>query len=508
MDIFHIFFLFVAVFAITMAEELQIEISSETVIDVDPDTPGDQLGAILTITTEGEGELTADHFIVIDVPYADYTGFKKFEKVDDNTYKMTIGVILPPDEETPPPEASGESTPPPESSNENIPAVRSLRGNVPTQNPPVQQPEDAQQSANNSGGGDSTQPVKPEEPVNHTIKPFDYEGEGVGKVVLSEWMMSKLDSAPQWIELYNTTDESITLQGWQLVGRAMNSDGKVSVLKTRTLPTLTLKSKETCVIVTFPVRSSQYYSPNLRRRIYSLRASNEWSSQGIVLELQDEYGTPIDRIGNLSDQDEVRWDIPDRIHQSVGSNGKRVSFIRRLRSQKSREYNFRFGMTKFGWFAADEVEKLTKNKRSKYFYGHPTDIGTPGYRTEGADPLPVTLSSFIAQVAEGGQVVLSWTTASEIENAGFNIFRSEGKAGTFVKVNARLIQGAGTTSDRNEYTWIDTTAKPNVAYYYQIEDISFSGVKQTLATKRMKGIHTAKNRHLTSWGILKKEWNK
>ena len=373
-----------------------------------------------------------------------------------------------------------------------------------------QQPDDTQQNVNNrggsgGGGGDSTQPVKPEEPVNHTIKPFDYEGEGVGKVVLSEWMMSKLDSAPQWIELYNTTDESITLQGWKLVGRSMNSDGKVSVLKTRTIPTLTLKSKKTCVVVAFPVRSSQYYSPNLRRRIYSLRASNEWSSQGIVLELQDEYGTPIDRIGNLSDQDEVRWDIPDRIHQSVGSNGKRVSFIRRLRSQKSREYNFRFGMTKFGWFAADEVEKLTESKRSKYFYGHPTDIGTPGYRTEGVDPLPVTLSSFIAQVAEGGQVVLSWTTASEIENAGFNIFRSESKEGPFKKVNSSIIQGAGTTSERNAYQWIDTTARANIAYYYRIADVSFDGISKVLTTQRLKGIFTAKNRSLTRWAILKKE---
>ena len=171
---------------------------------------------------------------------------------------------------------------------------------------------------------------------------------------------------------------------------------------------------------------------------------------------------------------------------------------------ESRKYNLRFGMTAFGWFPANDVDALTESKRSRYYYGHPTDIGTPGYRTEGADPLPVTLSSFIPQIAESGEVVLTWTTASEIENAGFNIFRSKGKQGAFVKVNASLIQGAGTTSDRNAYTWIDTTAKPNVEYYYRIEDMSFDGISEVVATQRLKGIFTAKNRALTRWAILKK----
>ncbi len=223
-----------------------------------------------------------------------------------------------------------------------------------------------------------------------------------------------------------------------------------------------------------------------------------------MLEIQDNTGQPIDRVGNLTETDEVAWNIPWRTRGHVNIE-RRISLIRRLKSRKSRKYNFKFGMTAFGWFTADAVEKLTEKKRSAYYYGHASDIGTPGYRTEGADPLPVTLTAFTPQIAESGQVLLRWTTASEIENAGFNVFRSETKDGRFVKVNATLIQGAGTTSDRSEYTWIDTTAKPNVEYYYQIQDISFSGATQTLATKRMKGLHTAKNRHLTRWGVLKKE---
>ena len=118
------------------------------------------------------------------------------------------------------------------------------------------------------------------------------------------------------------------------------------------------------------------------------------------------------------------------------------------------------------------------------------------------EPLPVTLSHFRAAHTNAG-VVLKWTTESEIDNAGFFIYRSETKAGKFKVVNRTLIQGAGTTSERNTYTWKDTTAKPNVAYYYRIEDISHAGVRKQLATVRMRGLVSAKGKLTTSWADLK-----
>ena len=369
-----------------------------------------------------------------------------------------------------------------------------------------QQSDDTQQNVNvNNGGGGvhRTQPVKPAEPVNHTVKPFDYEAEGVGRIVISEWMMSGLNNAPQWIELYNTTNNRIILRNWKIVGRFIDGDDNIHILPEKTIPVLRLGPKQASLVVSFGAQSVNHYSSNLRGKIYSLRASNAWRGSAIVLELQDGNGNPVDRIGSLTEDDKIKWFLPFHTRNSVNKE-RRISLIRRLKSQKSREYNFKLGMSKHGWFAADKVEKLTEMERSEYFYGYPTDLGTPGYRTEDTDPLPVTLSSFVPQVAESGQVVLNWTTASELENAGFNIFRSEAKEGTFVKVNASLIQGAGTTSDRNAYTWIDTTAKPNREYYYRIEDMSFDGISEALTTQRLKGVFTAKNRSLTPWGLLKK----
>ena len=38
-----------------------------------------------------------------------------------------------------------------------------------------------------------------------------------------------------------------------------------------------------------------------------------------------------------------------------------------------------------------------------------------------------------------------------------------------------MVPGAGTTSEKQFYTYQDTTAQPNVVYYYQIEDVSLDG---------------------------------
>ena len=117
-------------------------------------------------------------------------------------------------------------------------------------------------------------------------------------------------------------------------------------------------------------------------------------------------------------------------------------------------------------------------------------------------PLPVTLSHFQAEHTDVG-VILKWTTESELDNAGFNIYRSPTKDGEFKVVNPTMIQGAGTTGERNEYTWTDTTAKPNTVYYYRIEDVSHAGVRKQLRTVRLRGLISASGKLATSWAGLK-----
>ena len=118
-------------------------------------------------------------------------------------------------------------------------------------------------------------------------------------------------------------------------------------------------------------------------------------------------------------------------------------------------------------------------------------------------PLPVSLSSFRAEQTIAG-VVITWITESEVDNAGFYIYRSETKDGEFKVVNPQIIQGAGTTGERHTYNWKDTTAKSNTVYYYRIEDVSHAGVHEQLATVRLKGLVSAKDKMLLSWSQLKR----
>jgi len=88
--------------------------------------------------------------------------------------------------------------------------------------------------------------------------------------------------------------------------------------------------------------------------------------------------------------------------------------------------------------------------------------------------LPVELSAFHANWRDG-QVFLSWTTQSEIENLGFNVYRSENPDGPFEKINAELIRGAGTSTNAHHYSFVDTRIDANQTYYYKLEDIDVRG---------------------------------
>ena len=153
--------------------------------------------------------------------------------------------------------------------------------------------------------------------------------------------------------------------------------------------------------------------------------------------------------------------------------------------------------------ASDTAFAQPTHVRAGSYYGAQNDVGTPGFRAGGA--LPVELSHFRpARQKETGQVVITWSTQSELNNAGFFIKRSQQRNGEFKVINATMVPGAGTTSEKQFYTYTDTTAQPNVVYYYQIEDVSLDGQRQTLTRGiRLKGHVGAAGKATTLWGELK-----
>ena len=73
---------------------------------------------------------------------------------------------------------------------------------------------------------------------------------------------------------------------------------------------------------------------------------------------------------------------------------------------------------------------------------------------------------------------IKWATASEVDNFGYNVYRGESEEGPFERVNEEIIAGAGTTDETTYYEFVDTSNDPTRAYYYYVESISMSGVRE------------------------------
>jgi hypothetical protein len=88
-------------------------------------------------------------------------------------------------------------------------------------------------------------------------------------------------------------------------------------------------------------------------------------------------------------------------------------------------------------------------------------------------PLPVTLLDFTAQSEEPAGVRLRWTTAAELNNAGFTVERSL-DARTFAAVGA--VAGAGNSAGRRDYTLLDAELPAGAALlYYRLRQTDFGG---------------------------------
>jgi hypothetical protein len=90
------------------------------------------------------------------------------------------------------------------------------------------------------------------------------------------------------------------------------------------------------------------------------------------------------------------------------------------------------------------------------------------------DATQIELSSFTA-TAGHGPVILSWETGSEVDNAGFNVYRAETADGPYVQVNAALIPARGDPFGGASYSLQDM---PGVGvFHYKLEDVDRSGVR-------------------------------
>lgn len=86
--------------------------------------------------------------------------------------------------------------------------------------------------------------------------------------------------------------------------------------------------------------------------------------------------------------------------------------------------------------------------------------------------LPVDCTDFAAAVQTDNSVELYWITAQEVNNSGFEVQRStDGRRFETIA----WIDGAGTTSEAQKYTYLDRRTEGLTEAYYRIRQVDFDG---------------------------------
>ena len=368
-----------------------------------------------------------------------------------------------------------------------------------------------------------------------------------GQIYISEIMFAGGGILPQWIEISNgSRSEEINLSGWTLTVDNAAADADVSIGASATFTiadgtTIDMsgqqKSPSTILVVTEAGRNNVDGSGQVLdlmksnevdlilagvvTRKYTLLSgmafmvtiappepeatkppADETAGAKATRQAADKKAAAkrkaaTDMVGNLGADGAAAWALP------MSEDG-RSSIIRRHVQVAIGAAAPDDGTMMDSWVLASETSFAAPTHiRAQSYYGAANDVGTPGFRAGGA--LPVELSHFRpARDKVTGAVVITWSTQSELNNAGFFIKRSQQRDGEFKVINATMIAGAGTISEKQFYTYNDTTAQPNVVYYYQIEDVSLDGNRQTLTNGiRLKGHVSVAGKLTTLWGDLK-----
>ena len=368
-----------------------------------------------------------------------------------------------------------------------------------------------------------------------------------GQIYISEIMFAGGGILPQWIEISNgSRSEEINLSGWTLTVDNAAADADVSIGASATFTiadgtTIDMsgqqKSPSTILVVTEAGRNNVDGSGQVLdlmksnevdlilagvvTRKYTLLSgmafmvtiappepeatkppADETAGAKATRQAADKKAAAkrkaaTDMVGNLGADGAAAWALP------MSEDG-RSSIIRRHVQVAIGAAAPDNGTMMDSWVLASETSFAAPTHiRAQSYYGAANDVGTPGFRAGGA--LPVELSHFRpARDKVTGAVVITWSTQSELNNAGFFIKRSQQRDGEFKVINATMIAGAGTISEKQFYTYNDTTAQPNVVYYYQIEDVSLDGNRQTLTNGiRLKGHVSVAGKLTTLWGDLK-----
>ncbi|MEJ2104787.1 MAG: T9SS type A sorting domain-containing protein [Ignavibacteriaceae bacterium] len=104
--------------------------------------------------------------------------------------------------------------------------------------------------------------------------------------------------------------------------------------------------------------------------------------------------------------------------------------------------------------------------------GQSYSVNVDGIRlsTQWGDLVPVELTSFTA-IADKNNVVLNWSTATEVNNAGFEVQKIKGN-NEFVTIG--YVPGHGSTTEPQNYNFTDANLASG-SYTYRLKQIDYNG---------------------------------
>ena len=130
-------------------------------------------------------------------------------------------------------------------------------------------------------------------------------------------------------------------------------------------------------------------------------------------------------------------------------------------------YTFDGGNT---WQLVETTLDLSQVTFTSETVGWSTSWNTPTIYKWSGPPLPVELTSFTA-TSNGKEVILNWSTATELNNQLFEVQRSfEGN--DFATIG--FVNGKGTTTERQDYSYSDKNLSDG-KYFYRLKQIDYLG---------------------------------
>ncbi|MBN1138018.1 MAG: proprotein convertase P-domain-containing protein, partial [Anaerolineae bacterium] len=106
-------------------------------------------------------------------------------------------------------------------------------------------------------------------------------------------------------------------------------------------------------------------------------------------------------------------------------------------------------------------------------------------------PTAVTLTRFEAWPA-GPAIHVEWEAATELDNLGFNLYRSDAIDGVYQRLNSYLIPAQVPGSPAGAaYFWTDRQVAPGQVYYYKLEAVDLHGVAMFYGQVSATAAHVA-----------------